>query len=225
LSVLPEDLISNLARSVIDPSRLVQALAFLHGKALEGFPGQPSARELAARFAKSDGGLRDKIDQLIKSELITSATVGFATGLGGILTLPLSLPGNLAANYFIQLRMASAIAVLCSLEADAPAVRALAMLCLSGDEARGMLEKIGIQYFVLPREEAMAKVTQAVGSTLTDAVARRILAKITEKSTASVGRAIPLFGGVVSAGVDAYYTRAVGKAAKEIFLHTGAVSS
>ena len=37
-----------------------------------------------------------------------------------------------------------------------------------------MLEKIGIQFFVLPRDEAMNKITDAVGATIADAVARRI---------------------------------------------------
>lgn len=204
----------------IDPAALVKVLTFLHGKALTGMPSQLSAAELAQRYASLQIPLAARADHLIKGQVAASASVGFSTGLGGLLTLPISLPANLASNYYLHLRMASAIAVLCGYDPAQDQVRALSLICLLGGDAKETLERIGIQYFVLTKDEAMDKINAEVQGRIADVVAKRILAKLGTKGAVMVGRSIPLLGGVVSGGVDALYSYKIGQTAKSIFLRS-----
>ena len=70
------------------------------------------ARELAAeyladaRYESND----ERVDALIDRETIKNFATGFVTGVGGAITLPVSIPSALAASWVIQARMAGAIA-------------------------------------------------------------------------------------------------------------------
>lgn len=212
-------MIPKLALSLLDPQSVVKVLGYLQDRVLTGVPGYVSAVELAAPYLAMPGKAPEKLDKLMNAEMLRSASVGFATGLGGLLALPFSLPGNLAANYFIQLRLATAAAIICGLDPTQPASRALALVCLTGKDARATLQQVGLSFFVLPKDEATSKINDAVAAKVAEAVSKRIVTKLGEKGAALFGRAIPLFGGFVSAGVDAAATRAVGQTAKDVFLH------
>lgn len=53
------------------------------------------------RYATHD----ERIDSLVRWETTKNFTTGFATGLGGLVTLPLSVPASIGGAWVIQARM------------------------------------------------------------------------------------------------------------------------
>ncbi|MBI3556967.1 MAG: EcsC family protein, partial [Deltaproteobacteria bacterium] len=123
---------------------------------------------------------------------------GFVTGLGGLATLPITLPADLFANYFIQVRMIAAIAVMSGHDLKSDKVRSLVYLCLCGNAAADILKDVG---------------TQAGKRAVEAAVARA-----TARGAANLGKAIPLIGGLVGGAVDGFTCNLVGTTAKNVFL-------
>ena len=71
-----------------------------------------SAFDLAERYKLDlSYGTDDKrVDALIRWETTKNFTAGFIAGLGGAITLPITIPGSVAASWLIQARMVGAIA-------------------------------------------------------------------------------------------------------------------
>lgn len=67
--------------------------ALSYDKAINGgVPGIDTAIELADNYLKKKGSLEENVNSLIRWQNTKSATSGFLTGLGGIITLPVAVP-------------------------------------------------------------------------------------------------------------------------------------
>lgn len=85
---------------------MMDALHWAYEKAVGEVPVLGGASKLADDHLKSCGQSPDKaIDDLITWQMGYAGTVGFVANLGGIITMPVSIPANIASNLFIQLRM------------------------------------------------------------------------------------------------------------------------
>lgn len=87
-----------------------QILDWGYDKATNGLPGTPTAQELAEDYLSKHNSVESAIHSLIKWQNTKAATSGFLTGLGGIITLPVAIPANLASVLYVQIRMVAAIA-------------------------------------------------------------------------------------------------------------------
>ena len=56
------------------------------------------------------GDQKKAADVLIRNQVTKCTTTGFLTGLGGFITLPITIPADLASSMYIQVRMIAAIA-------------------------------------------------------------------------------------------------------------------
>src|SRR5262249_41137585 len=95
-----------------EENKALALVKWISNKAIDGTPPLSSAHDLADEYL-TDRGYRDhgaRVDALINWETTKNFTSGFASGLGGLLVLPFSLPAAFAASWIIQARMAAAIA-------------------------------------------------------------------------------------------------------------------
>lgn len=88
-------------------SKVMQVLEWAYEKATSDLPGLDSAQELAASYLQEEGSLKEQINSLIRWQNAKSATSGFVTNLGGLITLPVAIPANFASVMFIQIRICS----------------------------------------------------------------------------------------------------------------------
>ena len=79
-------------------------------KALHGLPGTDNIFELAESYLSKNSTIDEAIDSLIRWQNTKAATSGFLTGLGGLITLPVAIPANLASVIYVQIRMIGTIA-------------------------------------------------------------------------------------------------------------------
>ena len=193
----------------------------LYPTVIDGLPVLGTPAEFAARFDDPALSPRERGEALVKTHVALGGATGFASGLGGWLTLPVALPAGIAGTATIQLHMAASVAALARKDPSTGAVRAKVLECLIGaspDPARGPVrdaEQETIDRFGLKLAERGLNlvVSSAVGAAkwgakkvVSGQVKRRVL------------RGIPLLGGFIGAASDGYVTTKVAQAAREEFI-------
>ncbi|MBA4115222.1 MAG: EcsC family protein [Rubrobacter sp.] len=160
-----------------DPNALVRVLDWAYDKAIDGVPGLETAEEMGENYLKGDGSLQDKVDSLIRWQVVKASTSGFVTGLGGVLTLPVAIPANLASVMYIQLRMAATIAYMGGHDVQDDRVKALCYACLCGSAAIDVLKDAGIKTGTALTKQGIKRLPFEVIKRINQAVGRRVIAK------------------------------------------------
>lgn len=196
----------------INPEKgvIAKTLDWAYSKAVTGFTGVDSAYELAHNYIDKGGTLNEQVDSLIRWQTAKSAASGFVTGLGGLITMPITVPANIASVIYVQIRMICAIAYMGGHDIRDDKVKTFIYLSMVGNGAKELIKNLSIKV----GEKILIKTLASINTKVT----AKLAVKIGEKSAASAGKAIPLLGGVISGGLDAASTRIVGKMAKRIFI-------
>lgn len=177
-----------------------------------------SAHEVAAKALKD---ARDDADQavrvIVRGHRQLGAVGGFATGLGGFFTMPVSLPANVLEFYLLATRMTAATAKVRGYDIDQPEIRSAILLTLAGADSDDLLKKAGLQAAGGKLSSvAFDRLPAPALMVLNKAVGFRLLGRIGQGTFARLGRAVPLVGGLIGAGVDVYMLNRIGQqAAKE----------
>ena len=86
--------------------KLEAGLDWAYRQAIHGeLPFVESAEQLANDYKNEARSLEDAVKLLVRWRTAKASTAGFLTGLGGVITIPITLPPNLAITLFIQLRI------------------------------------------------------------------------------------------------------------------------
>ena len=202
----------------INQGLILRALDYGYEKALSGLSNLDSAENLAASYLKSDESLKQSSNKLIKWQISKAGTSGFLTGLGGIVTLPLTVPANLASVLYIQIRMIAAIAVMGGHDLRDDKVKSMVYLCVAGNAAKDVLKDLGI---IVGEKLALSFIKNISAKTIKDINKRvgfELLAKFGSKGAINLSKAVPIVGGVIGGTVDSVSTLTVGKVAQQVFL-------
>jgi uncharacterized protein (DUF697 family) len=192
---------------------------FLLERGLGGVPPLSSAVDLADEYL-IDQGYEDhdqRADALINWETTKNFTTGFITGLGGVISLPLSIPSALGASWLLQARMAGAIARIYGHDLLEERVRTMVLLSLAGDVAKEAMKGAGLPLGNRLTQRAVAQVPGRALVEVNKRIGVRLLTKAGERSFVNLSKAVPLVGGVVGGSFDAIVCRAVGRTAKSLF--------
>lgn len=112
------------------------------------------------------------IKNFILNQKMKCSTTGFLTGLGGLITLPVTLPADLASSLYMELRMIAGIAYIRGYDLKDDTVKTLLYLCLVGNAAGDVIKQVGIKISgrytlkkILPKlsREILVKINKAVG--------------------------------------------------------------
>ena len=129
----------------LNQTMLLKALDWSYDRAIYGGPGLDSASEVAETYLRRKGSLDARVDALIRWQNSRAATSGFLTGLGGILTMPVTLPINITSVLYVQIRMIAAIAIMGGLDVRNDQVKSLVYVCLCGSGAKDIARTVGLQ--------------------------------------------------------------------------------
>lgn len=187
-----------------------KVLDWSYTKAVSGFSGIDSAYELANEYLTQGDNLSDQVDSLIRWQVAKSAASGFVTGLGGIMTMPITVPANIASVMYVQIRMICAIAHMGGHDIKSDKVKTFIYLCMVGNGAKELLKNVSVK--------VSEKVLIRTINSMTNKMSAKLATKIGEKGASSVSKAVPVIGGVVGGSLDAASTRIIGKIAKKIFI-------
>ncbi|MEM9997338.1 MAG: EcsC family protein [Bacteroidota bacterium] len=185
----------------------------LYPRALDGLPVLGTPEAFAAPYAAKTGPKRHRAEQMVRAHLGAASATGFVSGLGGWLTLPITIPANLAGVALVQLHMTASVAHLGGHNLQDPKTQERVVGCLIGDpddeterEATDeAVDRFGVKFaekglqFVATQSWRLAKF----------ATERRL------------ARRIPIVGGVIGGLSDLYNTHLVARCALDAFIESG----
>ncbi len=185
---------------------------------LDGVSRLPSAVELAERARAKTPTTAAAIKRVRRQSTAGGGIGGFVTGIGGFITMPVALPANVIEFYVQATRMVGAIATLRGYDVTEPRVRTAVLLTLVGANAEEVLKKAGlttgtgrVASYALQGAPpvALMVVNKAVGFRLLESLGTKLLGKL--------GRGLPLAGGFIGGGFDAFMMNRIAQQALEEF--------
>jgi hypothetical protein len=191
---------------------------YLLDRGITGVGPLASAESLAGEFlADADYESNDaRVEGLILRETAKNFTTGFVTGLGGVITLPVSVPSALGASWVLQARMAAAIARIYGHDVASPRTRTTILLSLAGDVAKDAMDGLGIVYGNRLTRRAVEQIPGRALVEVNKRIGLRLLTRVGERSVSSFSRLVPILGGVVGGAMDALVCRTVGRTAQQL---------
>jgi uncharacterized protein (DUF697 family) len=205
-----------MASNNLTESKVTKTLNWVYEKASDGMMNMESAAEIADLYMKKHPGNKlAAANALIRSQNIKSAASGFITGLGGLATMPIAIPVNLASVLYLQIRMVMAVAIIGGHNIKEDNVRAFVFACLAGNKAKELLKEAGVQIaqnFVLQSLSAdvILRINRMVGFNL--------IANLGESGIIRVSKAMPILGGIIGATIDGVWTNQTGNMAVKWFV-------
>lgn len=196
----------------------MRTLDWAYEKALSGLPGLDSAPDLALSYMKQEGSLLDNANSLIRWQNAKAGTSGFITGIGGLMTLPVAIPANLASVLFIQVHMIAAIAYMGGLDLRDPKVKTLVYTCLAGNFAKDILQETGIRLGTKFTALAIERISEKTLLIINQRVGFRLLTTYGSKGMINLGKVVPLIGGIIGGSIDIAATNIIGNMARDSFL-------
>lgn len=182
-------------------------------RAIKGVgPLPPAAAAADKQLAEQRGNVSLAVHEVIENHVRYAGAQGFVTNIGGLVTAALTIPVNITGLALIQCRMIAGIAHLRGYDLDDPRVRNAILLCLLGeDSVNSLIKKRKLP--APPMAVATAPTHDPDLEIIISAeVASELITKVAGKRLAStVGRRIPVVGGLVGAGTDGYTTWRIGR--------------
>jgi hypothetical protein len=182
-------------------------------------PLPPAAKAADAQLKEQKGNRERAVHEVIENHVRYAGAQGFVTNIGGIVTMAVTIPANVSGLALIQCRMIAGIAHLRGYDLDDPRVRNAILTCLLGeDTVNAMIKKRKLP--APPMALATAPVNDPeLDRILSAEVASELITKVAGKRIAiTVGRRVPIVGGVVGMGADAYSTWRIGRYADKELL-------
>lgn len=167
----------------------------------------------------TDDALAEKI---VRRKALKNGLVGAATGVGGILVLPVTIPADLLASWRIQAFMCMSVAYTYGHTAQTTDLKTDIYLIMAGDSAKEALKRLGIEVGKTVTRKAVEKyITREFMVKIWKVIGQRIITKAGQKSLTSFTRMVPLIGAPIGFGFDWFATRAVGHCAIEYYSGRG----
>ncbi len=182
-------------------------------RAIHGVGPLPPAAKAAEKQLREQGGdVERAIHEVIENHVRLAGAQGFVTNLGGLVTAAVTIPANITGLALIQCRMIAGIAHLRGYDLDDPRVRNAILVTLLGEDVVGDLVKAK-EVPAPPMALATAPAHDAgIDQVISRAVATNLITRIAGKRLATtIGRRVPLVGGVVGMGADGFATWKIGR--------------
>ena len=184
---------------------------------IDGRGSFESAQKVADLAQAEHPGAERAIGAMVRSHLRLAAAGGFVTSLGGFVTMPIALPANVLGFYLVATRLVAGIAATRGYDLGRPEVRSAVLLALVGADADDLLKKAGYMSTGRLANLAAQRLPGPALMAVNKAVGFRLLSQIGKKSLTRFGKAVPLVGGVVGAGVDTFLLKQIADHARQEF--------
>lgn len=189
-------------------------------RAIRGVGPLPPAAEAADKqLAEQKGDVAKAIREVIENHVRYAGAQGFVTNLGGLVTAAVTIPVNVTGLALVQSRMIAGIGHLRGYDLEDPRVRnALLVTLLGEDEVERLLKKRKIPAPPMALATAPAH-DPSLDRIVSAEVAAAMLGKVAGKQVVTtVGRRVPVVGGLVGAGSDGWSTWRIGRYADKELL-------
>lgn len=202
-----------------ETSKMIKLLDWTYEKVLNGFPGAKPLDEFANEFKTKTTSLEDNVNSLINWQISKTATTGFIAGLGGLITLPISIPADITTGVYVNMRMIAAIAHLGGYNVKDDKVKTLVYICLTGETLKDTLKDFGINVGVKFAQNFMNKIPGKLLTKINHRIGFRFVTKFGTKGSINLIKIVPVVGGIIGGSMNALATKTFGRVAKNIFIN------
>ena len=182
-------------------------------RAIHGVGPLPPAAVAADRqLVEQRGDVERAIHEVVEIHVRYAGIQGFATNVGGLLTAAVAIPANIAGVALVQCREVAGIAHLRGYDLDDQLVRNAILACILGEETVRSL----VRRKKLPSTPMGIATAPAYDPHLNTVIAIEVTSELLTKGAGkriatTVGRRVPVVGGLVGAGTDADQTWQIGR--------------
>jgi hypothetical protein len=165
------------------------------------------------------GDVEKAIRELIENNVRMAGAQGFLTNIGGLVTMAVTVPTNITGLALIECRMVAGIVHLRGYDLADKRTRNAILASLLGEERLlALIKKKKVPG--TPMALATAPVHDPhLDNIMANEVAAELVTKVAGKRIATtVGRRVPVIGGLVGAGSDGYETWKIGRYVDREFL-------
>jgi uncharacterized protein (DUF697 family) len=177
-----------------------------------------SIQELADEYVERYGRTEKAIDKMVSNQRLKCTATGFVSGLGGLVTLPITIPADLASSLYIEIRMIAAVAAIRGYDINSDEVKTLVYLCIVGNSVGDVLKQAGLKSLTnYSAKVLIPKISKAVTAKVAENVGNKLLLKTSTKVLPKLGKMVPVVGGVLSGSYNYAEISAFAKVAKNRF--------
>lgn len=196
----------------------MELLAKCYSGAINGLSGSKSCEVLATEYLGKYSDPKEAAKKFIDNQVAKCTTSGFVTGLGGLITLPVAIPANIASVLYIQMRMVASLAVIGGYNLNDDEVQTLVYLCLVKASISDVCKSAGVQVANKMTLNLLKKLPGTVLTKINQKVGFRLVTKFGEKGVVNLVKLVPVAGGVVGGAVDFTGTKLIANKAYKVFL-------
>ncbi len=196
----------------------MDAMSKCYQAALDGLPGAKSCEALAQEYMDRYKVSTIAAKELIKQQLLKCSASGFVTGFGGLLTMVVTVPANVASVLYVQMRMIAALAAIGGYDVHSDEVQTLVYLCLVGSSLTDVVKSTGIKIANKVTTNMLKKLPGSVLTKINQKVGFRLLTKFGTKGAVNLVKVVPVAGALVGAGIDYGSTKLIADKAYNAFL-------
>lgn len=182
-------------------------------------PLDGAAMAAIKQLDEQKGDVDKAIRELIENNVRLAGAQGFLTNIGGLVTMAVTVPTNITGLALIQCRMVAGIVHLRGYDlADKRTRNAILASMLGEERLLALIKKKKLPG--TPMALATAPVHDPhLDNIMANEVAAELVTKVAGKRIATtVGRRVPVVGGLVGAGSDGYETWKIGRYVDREFL-------
>ena len=206
-------------QKVLSQADMMNLLDSLYSKCIQGIPMISSPIEkMADDYLQHNATVEDAAKAMINKQVIKCTTSGFITNLGGVITLPVTIPANVGSVMYVQMRMIACAAYMAGYDVHTDQVQTLVYACLAGVSVMEVAKKAGIKIRQKGLENLIDKIPGKVLIAINQKVGFRMLTKFGETGAINIGKVIPVVGGVIGGGFDFIDTKFIGNRAYNQFI-------
>ncbi len=202
----------------LSQEQIDQLMSTCYDKALNGIPGAKPCDKLASEYLAKYEDPHAAAKRFINAQIAKCTTSGFLTSLGGLITIPVTLPVNLTSVLYVQMRMIATIAAMGGLNPRDDEVQTLVYVCLAGMSVADLCKNVGVKVANSSAKVLVKSIPGSVLKTINAKVGYRFITKAGTTGTVNLIKMVPLAGGIVGGGMDLIGTRAIADRACKMFL-------
>ena len=178
----------------------------------------PPVDTIAHNYLSKQGSIEAAAKSFINYQIAKCSTTGFLTGLGGILSLPIAIPANIASALFIQLQTITTLAKMGGFDVQSAQVRTMAYMCLADLSVEQVLKQSGIQIGKHMAMSALQLIPCEILYRINQRVGFKLVTKFGQRGVINLGKTVPIVGGVISGGFDGIKTKQIADRAYKTFI-------
>lgn len=207
-----------VVKELVSEQDIMKFLDEAYKKVLDGIPRvSPPVKTFAEDYLKKHKTKEAACKSMMKNQIIKCTTSGAIAGFGGLITLPVTLPANIANVLYVQIRMIACTAYMAGYELNSDQTQTFVYACLAGVAVNQLLKKVGIKIGEKIFDNLIDKIPGRVLNAINKKVGMRLLTKYGTKGAINLGKLIPGVGAAIGGGLDFFETKIIANRAYKWF--------